>query len=288
MTILDQVRLGKFTLDPDVATEFSAEWTGTPPGILEGVVPIDIGNIVDWMLTDWADMLQTRHNAVATDLFQEVRLSFAKTWWEWDVVHPVSQKRRNRAILTIDGYNHDDWFAFLFERDGNKTVLTHAWGFAGLSNVTSGIKYYLPIMHGQHVFDNPDDQAFIHQSTIPVLLAQSLMHCKNVVVEQKAKPPKLAKSFRRKHHGVVPAPFHSVKIEPMKTVMRSAGGVGHLGIKKAMHIVRGNFATYTEEKPLFGNSKNVGRFFRASHVRGDVKIGARPASYQVKKPSAAA
>lgn len=117
-----------------------------------------------------------------------------------------------------------------------------------------------------------------------MLLAQSLMHCKNVVVERKAKPPKLAKSFRRKHHGVAPATFHTVKIEPMKKVVRSAGGVEHLGIKKAMHIVRGNFATYTEEKPLFGYPKNVGRFFRASHVRGDAKIGMKPASYEVRSP----
>jgi hypothetical protein len=162
MTILDQVRLGKFTLDPDVASEFSAEWTGTSPSILDHVVPIDISNVVDWMLTDWVDMLHARHNAVATDLFPEVRLSFPKTWWEWDTIHPVSKQRRNRAVLTIDGYNHNDWFAFLFERDGNKTVLTHAWGFAGLSNTNSCIEYSFPIMHGQHVYDNRDDQAFIH------------------------------------------------------------------------------------------------------------------------------
>jgi hypothetical protein len=130
--------------------------------------------------------------------------------------------------------------------------------------------------------------AFIHQSTIPVLLAQSLMHCKNIVIARKPKPPKLMKSFRRKHHGAVPAAFHTVKIESMKKVMRSAGGIEHLGIKKAMHIVRGNFATYTEEKPLFGNAKNVGRFFRPSHVRGDAKIGMKPASYEVSKPAATA
>jgi hypothetical protein len=116
------------------------------------------------------------------------------------------------------------------------------------------------------------------------LLAQSLMHCKNVVVERKSKPPKLVKSFRRKHHGVAPALFHTVKIEPMKKIMRSAGGVGHLGIKKAMHIVRGNFATYNEEKPLFGNPKNVGRFFRASHVRGDAQIGEKQAGYELRSP----
>lgn len=284
MTILDQVRLGNFTLDSDVATEFSAEWNGTPLNILEGIVPIDISNVVDWMLTDWTDMLGTRHSTIATDLFPEVRLSFEKTWWEWNIVNPVSQKRRHRAVFTIDSPNHDEWFAFLFEADGNSIILTHAWGFAGLSSVNSSVQVQLPFLHGQCVYDNQADQAVISASTIPVLLAQSLMHCKNVVVERKAKPPKLAKSFRRKHHGVAPAVFHTVKIEPMKKLMRSAGGVGHLGIKKAMHIVRGNFATYNEEKPLFGNPKNVGRFFRASHVRGDAQIGEKPAGYELRSP----
>jgi hypothetical protein len=70
----------------------------------------------------------------------------------------------------------------------------------------------------------------------------------------------------------------------MKTVLRHAGGVQNIGARKAMHIVRGHFAEYTEERPLFGCPRNVGRFFRASHVRGDAKIGVKPAGYEVRAP----
>lgn len=41
----------------------------------------------------------------------------------------------------------------------------------------------------------------------------------------------------------------------------------------AHHLCRGSFAEYSAEKPLFGNPKNVGRFWRPPHVRGDKKNG---------------
>ena len=45
------------------------------------------------------------------------------------------------------------------------------------------------------------------------------------------------------------------------------------------HYCRGHFATYTEEKPLFG--KYSGKFWIPAHVRGSVKNGAVVKDYCV-------
>jgi hypothetical protein len=95
------------------------------------------------------------------------------------------------------------------------------------------------------------------------------------------KPAKLAKSFTRKH-DIVPALYHVVTIEPMKAVLRSAGGVPDLGQKKATHIVRGHFRDYTPERPLFG--KVVGRIFIPAHDRGNKNLGVKKPGYKVKRP----
>jgi hypothetical protein len=50
-----------------------------------------------------------------------------------------------------------------------------------------------------------------------------------------------------------------------------------------LHIVRGHFAEYTEEAPLFG--RVTGRFFRSIHTRGNADLGVKKPDYKVKKAS---
>jgi len=58
--------------------------------------------------------------------------------------------------------------------------------------------------------------------------------------------------------------------------MRSASGAdpsSAIGVPpRAYHLVRGHFATYSEERRLFG--KHVGTFFIPAHVRGSAEAGA--------------
>ena len=51
------------------------------------------------------------------------------------------------------------------------------------------------------------------------------------------------------------------------------------GIKKALHICRGHFVTYTPKHPLFG--KYVGTFWKPDHVRGNAKNGIVLKDYKV-------
>jgi hypothetical protein len=50
--------------------------------------------------------------------------------------------------------------------------------------------------------------------------------------------------------------------------------------KKALHIARGHFAHYTEDRPLFG--KYTGTFWRPAHVRGSADFGTVKSTYKVK------
>lgn len=115
----------------------------------------------------------------------------------------------------------------------------------------------------------------------PVYLAISFMHCKNVERREEAPPPKLSKKWEKKH-GRPLVRYHVLDIDPMRKVLSSEGGVETNGLKKALHICRGHFATYTEDKPLFG--RVTGTFWKPQHVRGSAKNGVVVKDYNVKAP----
>jgi hypothetical protein len=118
---------------------------------------------------------------------------------------------------------------------------------------------------------------------IPALLAVSFMHCKNVTLD--AVEPDARLNRERERAGLKPfVRYHTINIEPMKAVLRTEGGIETNGLKKALHIVRGHFATYSEERPLFGRSGLHGRFWMPSHVRGSVKQGVVVSDYAVGAP----
>jgi len=115
---------------------------------------------------------------------------------------------------------------------------------------------------------------------MPAMLAISFMHCKGVTktIDATANPDD--KWLRRK---LLPQfKYHILEINPFKDVLRREGQSEQTGIKKALHICRGHFCTYTAEKPLFGHF--VGTVWKPSHVRGDIKAGAVVKDYSVSPP----
>ena len=112
-------------------------------------------------------------------------------------------------------------------------------------------------------------------------LALSFMHCRNVDQEIVDQPPKLAKGWKKKHgHRLVR--YRVLDIDPMKQTLESVGGASENGLKKALHICRGHFATYTEDAPLFGNY--VGSVWKPQHVRGSARQGVVVKDYRVLSP----
>ncbi len=110
-------------------------------------------------------------------------------------------------------------------------------------------------------------------------MACAFMSCKNVTVSEHAPDKKVAAARRRRNKPPM-AKYYTLEIEPMKRVLRSEGGSDELGLKRALHICRGHFADYSEERPLFG--KVSGRFWIPAHVRGSKDAGEIKKDYRVK------
>ena len=70
-----------------------------------------------------------------------------------------------------------------------------------------------------------------------------------------------------------------LEIGAIKDVLRAEGDAAANGLRKALHICRGHFATYTENNPLFGKLK--GTFWKPAHVRGSIEDGIVDKDYRV-------
>lgn len=112
-------------------------------------------------------------------------------------------------------------------------------------------------------------------------LGLSFMHCKNVK-QTEAVELATAKNGERFHRQrkIPKYTFRTLEINPMKEVLRKEGNIEANGLKKALHICRGHFATYSPDHPLFG--KYVGTFWKPDHVRGSEEYGKVVKNYAVK------
>lgn len=113
------------------------------------------------------------------------------------------------------------------------------------------------------------------------LMALSFMHCKNVVRKENVPPPKV--QARRAKDGKPPlTKYYTLEIEAMKRTLQNEGGISTNGLKRALHICRGHFATYTADKPLFGHY--VGTVWKPQHIKGSKDAGEVVKDYSVKGP----
>ena len=113
---------------------------------------------------------------------------------------------------------------------------------------------------------------------MPALFAISLMHCKNVRVEQVDPPPALSRKAARRG-GRPLVRYHVLEIGPMRRILDGEGAARTNGLGHALHICRGHFKTFTEEAPLFG--KHVGAYWWHDVARGSPRQGVVASDYQV-------
>lgn len=112
---------------------------------------------------------------------------------------------------------------------------------------------------------------------LPVYLAISFMHCKNVTLESVTVDEKVSRNFEKKH-GAPMVSYHVLRIEPMQRELRRACGVENVGLERALHICRGHFKDY-RQSGLFG--KVAGVFWWDVHVRGTARRGVKLKDYEV-------
>lgn len=112
----------------------------------------------------------------------------------------------------------------------------------------------------------------------PLLLAHSLLGCKNVDRDEHMPDPKMNRAaIKRRGHGLTK--FTTLSI-------RTMGGGGDSGDRvqlgngqTALHLVRGHFKTFTPERPLLG--KHVGTYWWSPNVRGKEEHGVVVKDYKV-------
>ena len=119
----------------------------------------------------------------------------------------------------------------------------------------------------------------IVQACAPMWFALALCHAKNVsqtdITNTVGPPAKWLRRMKQPH-----ITYRTLQIEAAKKTLRDVGKSDEVGFAKALHLVRGHFATYTADKPLFGHT--VGTVWKPSHVRGDLKNGAIIKDYSIK------
>jgi len=155
---------------------------------------------------------------------------------------------------------------------------------AGHGHICSVFNFQLP--DGGDIFLGDGHSAKSHSATVtglldPLLLAVCFMHCKNVKRRDVAPPAPLNRKWERKH-GRPLVRYHVLDINPMREVLDGEGGAGEHGLRKALHICRGHFATYTDSAPLFG--RVTGTFWKPQHVRGSARNGVVLKDYRVLAP----
>ena len=113
------------------------------------------------------------------------------------------------------------------------------------------------------------------------LFAIAFANCQNVqIVEDSGLyPSRQARRAAERRGEPKPPRFYTLRINPnaMRKQAESSGAAS--GRELSLHIVRGHFATYTEERPLFG--KYSGTFWVPSHVRGSQDAGIVGKDYSI-------
>lgn len=140
--------------------------------------------------------------------------------------------------------------------------------------------------HHSEIIESDLVQHANRHNLLAPFFAISLANCKNVKTGDA--PPSGTRQQRRlaARRGVKEAQFKTLIIEPMKQTLQTVGSIDQHGLKKALHICRGHFAHYSEDKPLFG--KYSGQFWKAAHVRGSADAGTVYKDYKVKASKDAA
>ena len=162
-------------------------------------------------------------------------------------------------------------FVLFYDHDGE--ILTPNPG--GLA----GVLYAPRLAHDPQTMQSYMTQWFYELA--PLFLSISLAHCKNVSIAEREAHVAIPKRGRAPKEPSVK--YKTLVIDAMKQTLRTEGGIAKNGLKKALHICRGHFATYTADKPLFG--KITGTVWKPMHTRGTKSRGEVKKDYRIDAPA---
>lgn len=114
----------------------------------------------------------------------------------------------------------------------------------------------------------------------PLFATCAFMHCRNVeIIDEPLTRQQSRFKKRQKKKGRDVTYFNILDLYPFRRQIVKDGDSISTGVKRAMHMVRGHFATYTEEAPLFGHT--VGSVWKPAHARGHQSEGKIVSDYEI-------
>lgn len=123
------------------------------------------------------------------------------------------------------------------------------------------------------------DYDFFRSYVVGAMWAVSFMNCKNVTMNDATDSIGPSAKWQRRMRQPK-LKYHVLGIDKLKSSLVREGRMYEVGMAKAMHLCRGHFAVYSDEKPLFG--KITGQVWRPAHVRGSADSGIVLKDYKIK------
>ncbi len=130
--------------------------------------------------------------------------------------------------------------------------------------------------------DNPDNREPGYEAIKALLFSVGMMNCSNVGTVEVVPAAKLSKK-REKRYGKPLTRYRVIQVKPHMT----SRGAKHsdsereaVGEDTPLHICRGHFKTYEEDRPLMG--RHSGTFWWKSQVRGSKAAGEIIHTYEVE------
>lgn len=227
-----------------------------------------------WMEYPLPDQLNIGGRLQTSGLGDIGRIGFE--WRAFDASEFRQHNRTQYGLETVVHVPYSRWIlaANVFTRLGVLGLLLAVDGAGRGIEAASGDNLVLIVQPGLETWAQAFNERFV---TIvgPAFLTLSFMHCRNVERVLQTRSRQRRRGAARNQSRFT---YHTLNITPMRRVLETEGQSGALGIRRALHICRGHFATYTD-KPLFG--KYRGTFWVPMHMRGSSEAGQANKDYYV-------
>ena len=199
--------------------------------------------------------------------------------FEWRAFDAGEFRQHNRSqygLETVVHVPYARWIlsANVFTRLGVLGLLLAVDGAGHGIEAASGDNLVLIVQPGLEPWAQAFNERFVTIAG-PAFLALSFMHCRNVERVAQTRSHRRSRGATRNQSRFT---YHTLNITPMRQVLETEGQSGTMGFRRALHICRGHFATYTD-KPLFG--KYRGTFWVPMHVRGSADSGSALKDYNI-------
>lgn len=195
----------------------------------------------------------------------------AKKWEEFDVPMEIHWILRAEYFFSDQvGIHNSDWVYYHSVKEDGAFLNCDVGENKRRSHATGDVKWV------------PDEiqREKLHEEIAVAFLSLCFSHCKGTEIREHQPSRQVRRAAERTGKPVFT--FHTIDIDPSTNALRTEGHVSENGLARALHICRGHFAHYTEDKKLFG--KYAGTFWKPQHVRGSQQIGIAAKDYRIKKP----